>query len=94
MARLTLHSEETPMEFLDFEDAIELIHMEYAEMPGLRLTFSQARRMWNLTDAVCERALGALTASGFLEQRRDGTYVRTGSSTASILQSTGFAPRA
>jgi len=72
------------MEFLEFEDAIDLMHMEYAEMPGLRLTFSQARRMWNLTDEVCGRALAALTASGFLEQRNDGTYVRTGTSTVSI----------
>ena len=75
----------------EFEDAVELMHMEYAEMPGLRLTFSQARRMWNLTDDVCGRALGALTASGFLEQRNDGTYVRTGSSTASLERGTRLA---
>jgi len=72
------------MEFLNVDDAVALIHMEYAEMPGLRLTFSQARRMWNLTDDVCERALATLTGSGFLERRRDGTWVRTGSSTDTI----------
>ena len=76
------------MEFLEVDDAVTLMHMEYAEMPGLRLTFSQARRLWNLTHEVCERALAALTGSGFLEQRRDGTYVRTGSSTDSIHRKT------
>jgi hypothetical protein len=72
------------MEFLDVDDAVALIHMEYAEMPGLRLTFSQTRRMWNLTDDVCVRALATLTASGYLERRKDGSYIRAGSSTSGV----------
>jgi len=72
------------MHVLDVDDAVTLMHMEYAEMPGLRLTFSQARRMWNLTDDVCLRALAALIESGYLERRKDGTYIRSGSSTSSV----------
>jgi hypothetical protein len=76
------------MEFLDVDDAVTLMHMEYAEMPGLRLTFAQARRMWNLTDDVCVRALATLTQSGYLERRKDGNYIRAGSSTADMGQMT------
>ena len=72
------------MEFLDVEDAVALMHMEYAEMPGLRLTFSQARRMWNLTDDVCLRALATLIESGYLERLKDGSYIRSGSSISSV----------
>ena len=45
------------------EDAAELMQMEYAEMPGLKLTFWQARRLWNLSEDLCERALATLTRS-------------------------------
>ena len=72
------------MEFLNVDDAVVLMHMEYAEMPGLRLTFAQARRMWNLTDDVCVSALATLMQSGYLERRKDGTYIRAGSSTAGM----------
>ena len=67
------------MQIAQVEDAAELIQMEYAEMPGLKLTFWQARRLWNLTDDLCERALATLTRSGFLVQTADGAYIRRGS---------------
>ena len=66
------------------EDAAELMQMEYAEMPGLKLTLWQARRLWNLSEDVCERALATLTRSGFLVQTADGAYVRRGSAPARI----------
>jgi hypothetical protein len=58
------------------DEAVELMQMEYAEMPGLRLTFWQVQRLWNLTPDQCEQALRALTASGFLVLTTDGEYVR------------------
>lgn len=76
-----------PMPILQVEDAAELIQMEYAEMPGLKLTFWQARRLWNLSEDLCARALAALTASGFLAQTSDGAYVRRGASPARIRRS-------
>jgi len=58
------------------DEAIELMQMDYAEMPALRLTFWQAQRLWNLSQEQCEQALRALTASGFLVRTTDGEYVR------------------
>ena len=60
------------MPVMQVEEAVELIQMEYQEMPQLRLTFWQARRLWNLSDDLCERALSALTGSGFLARASDG----------------------
>ena len=64
------------MYLMESGDVIELMRMEYAEMPQLKLTFWQAQCLWNLSDEQCERALAALTASGFLAQTREGAYVR------------------
>lgn len=72
------------MSIMQVEDAAELIQMEYAEMPGLKLTFWQARRLWNLSDELCERALAALTGSGFLTQTADGAYIRRGTAPTRI----------
>jgi len=41
-------------------------------------TFWQARRLWNLDDEVCERALSELVASKFLHRAPDGRYIRRG----------------
>ena len=64
------------MPFTQIDDAVELIRMEYAELPGLKLTFWQAQRLWNLSDEVCARALKVLTDCQFLMRTRDGAYVR------------------
>jgi DNA-binding IclR family transcriptional regulator len=39
---------------------------EYHEMPGLRLTVSQAARLFNLELAECARLLNALVENGLL----------------------------
>jgi hypothetical protein len=39
---------------------------EYLEMPGLRLTLSQAQRLWGVDSTQCEAVLKALVDSGFL----------------------------
>jgi hypothetical protein len=69
------------MQFMPIIEAVELIQMEYAEMPELKLTFWQAQRLWNFSEELCERALTALIASGFLARTADGAYVRRGSLT-------------
>lgn len=63
-------------------DILELIRMEYAEMPDLRLTFFQARRLWNLEPAVCDDLLAALVGEGFLMQTKDGLFQRRRRDTA------------
>ena len=64
------------MYLVEFGDVIELMRMEYAEIPELELTFWQVQRLWNLSVEQCDRALGALTASGFLAQTHAGAYIR------------------
>ncbi len=64
------------MTFMTVEDAAELIRLEYAEMPGLKLTVDQARRLCNLSTELCERALCDLLEAGFLKRTRDRAYVR------------------
>jgi hypothetical protein len=54
------------------------IRSEYGEMPGLRLTILQARRLWGTDILTCAAALQALEAAGFLACTRDGAYVLAG----------------
>jgi hypothetical protein len=51
------------------------IRAEFSEMPGLRLTLLQARRLFALDIVTCSTALAALQASGFLATTRDGSFV-------------------
>lgn len=52
------------------------IAAEFAEMPGMTLTLSQASRLLGLPAAMCERVLGALIAAGVVRHTDDGRYVR------------------
>ena len=60
------------------DEAMTRIEMEYREMPDLKLTFWQARRLWNLDDEVCEAALAKLVAAKVLARTSDGRYIRRG----------------
>jgi hypothetical protein len=51
------------------------IRGEFREMPGLRLTLQQARRLLNLDLLTCSAALAVLEAAGFLATTRDGAFV-------------------
>jgi hypothetical protein len=48
---------------------------EYREMPGLRLTFPQACRLWHLDAATCESVLRTLVKEGFLLRTPEGKYI-------------------
>jgi Fic family protein len=76
--------EERLMRFMEVDDAVQLIQMEYAEMPELKLTFSQAQRLWNLSSELCERALATLVSTGYLTRTPDGAYVRSGDRPLSV----------
>lgn len=46
-------------------------------MPGLRLTRSQAQRLWNLDEQTCGHVLEFLVETKFLRwQSHDNTYTR------------------
>jgi hypothetical protein len=49
---------------------------EFLEMPGLRLTFQQAQRLWSLDASTCKCLLETLVDMGFLVLRDDRQYGR------------------
>jgi hypothetical protein len=53
------------------------VHREFLEMPGLRLTTSQAQRLWSLEPAACADLLTHLVEKKFLARGRDGQYQRS-----------------
>ena len=53
-----------------------LIDAEFGEMPGMRLTEAQVRRLWNLTESDCMDALHHLCRAGRLQQDPSGRYQR------------------
>ena len=55
---------------------LQRIKSEFLEMPGLRLTTPQAKRLWGLDDDSCSAALASLVHSRFLFQTRDGAFMR------------------
>ena len=57
-------------------DVIRRIQCEFLEMPGLRLTEEQARRLWGLGVPDCSTVLGVLVDAGFLFRTRDGSFMR------------------
>lgn len=64
------------MELADIRGAIYRIRMEYLEMPEMKLTLAQLRRLMNLPVEATEVALAALVDDGFLVRRQDGAFVR------------------
>ena len=55
---------------------VRVIDAEFEEMPGLRLTLPQARRLWHLSEEECEQALDYLCRLGLLTQDLTGHYLR------------------
>jgi hypothetical protein len=57
-------------------DVLRRVKGEFLEMPGLRLTEAQARRLWGLDAASCGALLGRLVDAKFLFRTRDGAFMR------------------
>lgn len=53
---------------------INRIRGEFHEMPGMRLSFEQAARLWALDRHTCEAALQRLLDAGFLLRDDRGLY--------------------
>ena len=60
----------------EYNDVLQRVQGEFLEMPGLRLSESQARRLWGLDAEQCRALLGALVDAKFLFRTCDGTFVR------------------
>ena len=59
------------------DDVLRRIKGEFLEMPGLRLTLTQAQRLWGLDRFACDNLLGALVDAKFLRKTRDGAFVQS-----------------
>lgn len=53
------------------------IRAEYVQMPGVKLTAPQARRLWGSDGAACDAALAALVKEKFLTGTREGLFALT-----------------
>ena len=58
------------------DEVLRRIQGEFLEMPGLRLTEPQARRLWGLDATSCGAVLGTLMDAKFLFRTRDGAFMR------------------
>jgi hypothetical protein len=63
---------------MDFESVVRRVRAEFLEMPGLRLTFAQAMRLWGLSEEDCQRVIDVLIRSCFLQRTDTGEVIRTG----------------
>jgi hypothetical protein len=60
----------------EWRHAFTRIQIEYIEMPDLKLTLAQIRRLCDLPEDLCELAVAALLHAGFLWRTPDGRFVR------------------
>lgn len=60
---------------LPLEGLIARVRAQYRDMPGLELTFAQARFLWQVDATVCGVVLQTLVDQGFLIGRPDGKFV-------------------
>ena len=58
------------------DSLLQQVRGEFGEIPGLRMTFDQAMRLWMLDRQTCTTVLESLVEAHFLERDRDGRYVR------------------
>jgi hypothetical protein len=70
------------------DSVLERMRAEFLDMPGLCLTFQQARRLWSLDARTCETALARLVAARFLARRPDGLYARSSEALTSLCAPT------
>lgn len=56
---------------------LQRVYGEFLEMPGLRLTPGQARRLWGLDEQTCVQVLEYLVDARFLCRSVNGGYCRS-----------------
>jgi hypothetical protein len=60
---------------LSLDSLVARIRGEYREMPGLRLTLTQACRLWQVDAPTCETLLSQLVQEDFLYKTEKGAYI-------------------
>ena len=56
--------------------ALDRVRAEFDEMPCLRVTLPEARRLFGLPDQTVSWVLRQLTSEGFLDRNERGEYIR------------------
>jgi len=75
------------MQTLPYQQAFDRIRSEYLEMPGMRLTAEQVKRLCGVDALTCEHVLDDLARAKFLQRHADGSYARiTGTTTRAPLR--------
>jgi hypothetical protein len=64
------------------EEVLLRVKGEFLEMPGLRVTEAQARRLWGLDADSCQALLRELVQAKFLFRTRDGAFMRVEQATS------------
>jgi hypothetical protein len=57
-------------------EVLQRVRAEFLEMPGLRLTRAQARRLWALDEALCDAILATLVETRFLVHSENVAFMR------------------
>jgi hypothetical protein len=58
------------------EAVVSRVKSEFNEMPGLRLTISQAMRLWGMSRPQCEQVIDVLVREAFLKLTPSGDVLR------------------
>jgi hypothetical protein len=61
---------------VDVPTVERLIEAEFNDMPGMRLTEPQVRRLWHLGSDECRSILDHLVRIGHLKQDESGRYMQ------------------
>jgi hypothetical protein len=64
-----------------FDQALARARADFLEMPGLRLTAAQARRLWTVDATVCDAVLATLVEARFLTSADNRYFIRASSPT-------------
>jgi hypothetical protein len=67
----------TPLHSKNYEELLQRVRAEYTEMPSLRLTPSQAQRLFGLEPSAGGAVLDALLTENFLCRTSDGLFMRS-----------------
>jgi hypothetical protein len=61
---------------MELEAIVTRVRSEFIEIPGLRLSVSQAMRLWGLNRDECQQVIDALVRASFLKLTARGEVVR------------------
>jgi hypothetical protein len=67
-----------PMQPIDAREARSRIQFEFMELPLLKLTPAQIRRLCDLPHEACDAAISSLVSIGFLWRNGEGLVQRRG----------------